>query len=61
MRVDDRARRTKVETVRKWIYESGMVVTSTNIKAYLGPQSLVPTRVSCIIVHVTLNTINHSL
>ena len=45
IRVDDPRRRGKVDRVRKWIYEKGMVLTSAHIKDFLGPESLVPIRV----------------
>ena len=42
---DTQMRRRKVERVRKWVYESGMTITSVLIKQLLGPQSLTPTQV----------------
>jgi hypothetical protein len=52
MRIDDDHRRGKVNRVREWIYEKGMVLTSTFIKNQLGPESLVPIRVSIFIFTV---------
>jgi hypothetical protein len=46
VRIDDNLRRSKVDRVRRWIYQNGGAITSKQIKTLLGPGSLVPTRVS---------------
>ena len=45
-RVDSRPRQFQINIARKWIFEEGEKVTSAAMSRLLGPQSLVPTRVS---------------
>jgi hypothetical protein len=45
-RVDDEARRRKVETARDIVYERNYAVDSTAVEALLKEESLVPTSVS---------------
>lgn len=44
-RVDDEARREKIESARKLIFEKGISLGSKRITDILGAKSLVPTRV----------------
>ena len=57
-RVDDDDRRSKVDLVRKWIYEKGMSVTSVHVRRVLGSEALVPTRVSASTLPNSRNTID---
>jgi len=45
-RVDDDARRWNIKRARKLIFEKGVRIEGKHIRDLLGPQSLVPTRVS---------------
>jgi hypothetical protein len=44
-RVDDEAKKSKVASARKIIYEKNYAVDSTAVEAHLKEQSLVPTAV----------------
>ena len=44
--VDNYSRQNKINRVRQWIYERGRTLRSKCIEAYIGLESLVPTRVS---------------
>jgi hypothetical protein len=57
-RVDNDARRSKVEMTRSWIFERGYSVAGTAVENILAPTSLVPTRV-CIQVCITSHTNFH--
>jgi len=45
-RVDDQARRNKINRARKLIFERGAPVDGKRVKSILNSESLVPTRVS---------------
>jgi hypothetical protein len=45
-RVDTQARRYDINRARKFVFEKGARIDGKHIKDLLGPQSLVPTRVS---------------
>lgn len=45
-RVDDQARRKKIDQARKLIYQRGAPVDGKRVKSILNSESLVPTRVS---------------
>lgn len=47
-RVDDLQRQSWIERARKMIFNAGSSVVSKAVEMLLGPQSLVPTRVSQI-------------
>ena len=44
-RVDSEDRQRKIELVRRMMFEGGVNITSKRIEEFLGPTSLVPTRV----------------
>lgn len=44
-RVDSTWLRTKIETVRTWIFDTGLLVTGAAVERIMKPTSLVPTRV----------------
>jgi hypothetical protein len=46
-RVDDQARRNKIDRARKLIFQRGAPVDGKRVKSVLNSESLVPTRVSC--------------
>src|SRR5262245_57089367 len=54
-RVDDEARRRKVEIAREIIYEKNYVVNSKAVDALLKDQSLVPTDVSCQLISLQIS------
>lgn len=46
MRIDTEALRCKIERVRMWIFEKGIILNGKAVKLMLDATSLVPTRVS---------------
>lgn len=46
MRIDTEALRRKIERVRMWIFEKGIILNGKAVKLMLDATSLVPTRVS---------------
>ena len=48
-RVDDEARKRKVDIAREIIYQKNYAVNSKAVEAFLKEQSLVPTSVSMVI------------
>jgi len=58
-RIDTPSRQQKVDMTREWIFEKGYGVKSAAVERVLGPESLVPTRVTNNIFHRTsLNLAN---
>jgi hypothetical protein len=52
-RVDDEARRRKVDTAREIIYRKNFAINNRAVKTLLQEHSLVPTSVSLIVIHAT--------
>jgi hypothetical protein len=52
-RVDDEARRRKVDTAREIIYRKNFAINNRAVRALLQEHSLVPTSVSLTVIHAT--------